>query len=304
MSSDAQKEYTPTGNPEAPPLHVILRWNDCAWKEISRKTIVKSFEDDKMNDLSSELQPTSSTSNVSNIRPEMVNSARQFLLNDKVRQTPLEEQKSFLREKGLSEQEIQEAFNTISPAVGLTYSQNTNEGFIQQQPMEDTNRFTKAIQSAVIVGGVGYVGYKFIRSWLLPRFFNIPDPAQERVDALQTQMNELQNSTKFIMDSVVQTLETVSAQQEQLNRALVLMSAGSNFNKENDFERLHTDIGIVKSLLLNQNQFPAIPNHNSTKPMRGPGRQFNVESSNGGSSFSALETNGLTEQNGHNDSSV
>src|SRR4051794_40180996 len=85
-------------------------------------------------------------------------------------------------------------------------------------------------------------------------------------------MNELQNSTKFIMDSVVQTLETVSAQQEQLNRALMLMQNGAWTTTNGgvsgstsalpppisarDVERLHSDLGIVKSLLLNQSQFP------------------------------------------------
>lgn len=104
---------------------------------------------------------------------------------------------------------------------------------------------------------------------------------------IELQMNELQNSTKFIMDSVVQvwnclsyychllipilitslqTLETVSAQQEQLNRALILMQNGAWGNGQagssgggissRDVERLHADLGIVKSLLLNGSQFP------------------------------------------------
>ncbi|KAH7697679.1 hypothetical protein AAVH_35236 [Aphelenchoides avenae] len=90
------------------------------------------------------------------------------------------------------------------------------------------------------------------------------------------------------MDSVVQTLETVSAQQEQLNRALVLMShngaLGGGALKENDVQRLHTDISIVKSLLLNQNQFPPIPSSvvgggathpNGTKSVPIPAWQFN-----------------------------
>lgn len=46
-------------------------------------------------------------------------------------------------------------------------------------------------------------------------------------------MNEIQNSTKFIMDSVVQTLQIVSDQQEQLNRVLLLKS--NNMGKGNAF---------------------------------------------------------------------
>lgn len=44
-------------------------------------------------------------------------------------------------------------------------------------------------------------------------------------------MNEIQNSTKFIMDSVVQTLQIVSDQQEQLNRVLILKSNNNLFGK-------------------------------------------------------------------------
>lgn len=86
------------------------------------------------------------------------------------------------------------------------------------------------------------------------------------------------------MDSVEQTLQTVSAQQEQLNRALLLMSHGSGAKGEfdnggilteyldTDFHRLQTDVAIIKSLLLNQNQFAAIPPASTNGPsiLNGP----------------------------------
>lgn len=84
------------------------------------------------------------------------------------------------------------------------------------------------------------------------------------------------------MDSVEQTLQTVSAQQEQLNRALMLLAQSgggkgiaflpfvSTLFLESDLHRLQTDIAIVKSLLLNQNQFPAIPTTSSSSILNGP----------------------------------
>ncbi|KAI1720796.1 peroxisomal membrane anchor protein (Pex14p) conserved region domain-containing protein [Ditylenchus destructor] len=241
------------------------------------------------------------------IRPEMVNSARQFLLNDKVRKTPFDQQKSFLKEKGLTDEEIEEALKSISPveAVGGSSSVPYFPNYQSATP-DSGNNLSKTLQSAAIIGSATYFGYKFIRSWVLPRFFDIPDPAQQQIIALQTQMNELQNSTKFIMDSVVQTLETVSAQQEQLNRALVLMSAGSSAAKDNDFERLHADIGIVKSLLLNQNQFPAIPNYNNIiKPIRAPNREIESQQiANDTTSTITNGHNGTAKNNGQDDSSV
>jgi hypothetical protein len=53
-------------------------------------------------------------------RSEMVEAARQFFMNPKVRATPFEEQRKFLREKGCTEAEMDEALDGISPVeVGL-----------------------------------------------------------------------------------------------------------------------------------------------------------------------------------------
>ncbi len=47
-------------------------------------------------------------------------------------------------------------------------------------------------------------------------------------------MNEMQNAMKFVIDSVQQTLQTVNAQQEQLNRALLLMSTRGEHGQCNE----------------------------------------------------------------------
>lgn len=79
-------------------------------------------------------------------------------------------------------------------------------------------------QNTMVVAGATYMVYKFVRSWLLPKFLDIADPAEEERRELHTRLNELQNSTKFVMDSVTSCSDTISAQQEQLNRALTLIS--------------------------------------------------------------------------------
>jgi hypothetical protein len=81
-----------------------------------------------------------------------------------------------------------------------------------------------AAQNTMVIAGATYMVYKFVRSWLLPKFFDIADPAEEERRELHTRLNELQNSTKFVMDTVTTCSDTVSSQQEQLNRALTLIS--------------------------------------------------------------------------------
>uniref|UniRef100_A0A914EEX9 Peroxisomal membrane protein PEX14 n=1 Tax=Acrobeloides nanus TaxID=290746 RepID=A0A914EEX9_9BILA len=169
--------------------------------------------------------PSSSTIThaVSN-RPEMVEAARKFFTNPKVRSTPFQEQKQFLFDKGVTSAEIDEALASISP-VEVAASSSPN-AVVVNHPVSPQNKLVTFTQSVVMIGGVSYMAYKLVRSWVLPRFFGVPDPADEQMQNLQTQINELQNSTKFIMDSVEQTLQTVSAQQEQLNRALLMMHSG------------------------------------------------------------------------------
>jgi hypothetical protein len=210
---------------------------------------------------------SSSTAN----RSDMVEAARQFMSTPKVRNTPFEEQKKFLIEKGLTDSEIDEAVKMLPPpdpsTSAIPYSQNHQQQmYFQQPPQSFGGKLYSFTQSMVVIGGASYMAYKVMRTWVLPKFFNIPEPGNEKLEYLQNQVNELQNSTKFIMDSVEQTLQTVSAQQEQLNRALLLMSNNNGGNKNNDINKLQTDVAIVKSLLLNQNQFPAIPTTTPSPP--------------------------------------
>ena len=50
-----------------------------------------------------------SNNNQQKIREDLVNAAKQFVNNPRVRYTPIEEQKAFLRRKGLTDIEINEA---------------------------------------------------------------------------------------------------------------------------------------------------------------------------------------------------
>jgi hypothetical protein len=69
-------------------------------------------------------------------------------------------------------------------------------------PPAPPNTIMSVAQNTLIIAGAGYMAYKFVRSWLLPKFFDIADPAEEEKRELQNRLNELQNSTKFVLDTV------------------------------------------------------------------------------------------------------
>ncbi|KAI6228773.1 hypothetical protein M3Y99_01185900 [Aphelenchoides fujianensis] len=212
----------------------------------------------------SDQQPPPSSS-IGAVRAEFVENARRFFRNPKIRSTPLDEQKAFLRTKGVSDAEIAAALESI-PASELSANQVAEYTPHHAAPPPPPQRtVTSVAQSVLVVGGAAYMTYRFVRTWVLPRFFDVVDPEEAERRALRTQLNELQNTTKFILDSVNQTLESVAQQQEQLNRALGAVANGGA--KENELQRLNTDVSVIKSLLLRGDQFPSIPPANQpTKP--------------------------------------
>ncbi|KAK6040055.1 peroxisomal membrane anchor protein region, partial [Cooperia oncophora] len=154
-------------------------------------------------------------------RPEMVEAAKKFMLTPKVRDTPFEEQRMFLLGKGVTESEIEEARASIPPTEVGVHSGNVAYFSPAGAPQAQPNRFVSFAQSMAVIGCVSYAGYRFLRSFVLPRFFDIPDPATEDLRQLQVQVNELQNSIKFVLDSISQTTNMLSGQQLEINRALL-----------------------------------------------------------------------------------
>ncbi|KAL3077335.1 hypothetical protein niasHS_013324 [Heterodera schachtii] len=115
-------------------------------------------------------------------------------------------------------------------------------------------------RSALLFGTAGYMVYRFVRSWLLPQLLNVPDPAEERMQRLEQQVERLSDSTRCIAESVTQTLVAVTEQNEQLSRTMMMVQGGTKGTVcTADIDRVHSEIGIVKSLLLNQSQFPPVP---------------------------------------------
>ncbi|KAL6738454.1 peroxisomal membrane anchor protein region [Ancylostoma duodenale] len=186
-----------------------------------------------------------------NIRPDMVEAARKFMLTPKVRDTPFEEQRQFLLGKGVTEAEIAEARASIPQDIAARSANTVRNEDYSRQPQQ--SRLVSFAQSAAVIGCVSYAGYRFLRSYILPRFFDIPDPATEEVRQLQVQVNELHNSIKFVLDSISQTTSMLGTQQQEINRALLSVS-----QRDTDISRVEAGISTIKSLLLSHNNFAPI----------------------------------------------
>lgn len=123
------------------------------------------------------------------LRADMVEAARRFMTTPKVRETPFAEQKQFLlglflafiivSGKGVTEAEIDEAKRTL-PAVAVHESsgQPALPAYLPPPPPSSSQRALTFAQSLLVLGGLSYASYRFLRGWLLPRYFDVPDPAQ------------------------------------------------------------------------------------------------------------------------------
>jgi len=205
------------------------------------------------------------------LRDDLISTAVKFLQQPKVRQTPLSYQKAFLAKKGLTDVEIQEALSRAGTSAGvqdqiaMPYHHQPN--MIAPPPPRPLPVTWRDYATAMMfVSGATYVTYNFVRRHVLPSWFNIPDPEQERLRRLDENMNDVQNGLKFLVDSVQQTLGVVQQQQETLNRLVnqLIEKDKTAAVQERAIQDLKNEITTIKSLLLNRDQFAPLPTMAST----------------------------------------
>ncbi|KAL7072732.1 hypothetical protein ACQ4LE_008171 [Meloidogyne hapla] len=234
-----------------------------------------------------ELNNAGTSNNQQKIREDLVSAAKQFINNPRVKNTPIEEQKAFLRKKGLTDIEINEAMK------GQNGQQQVNQFYGQPPPTAVNNKILEWAKALIIIGSTSFIFYRFVRSWVFPKLLGIPNPEDERLQKVEQQIESITETNKAIVESVKQTIGTICEQNEQINRTLlIIQSQTRNNNNENkvsstDSNRLISEIGIIKSLLLSQNQFPPIPEHSLIDP------KINLPQQNGLNNLKILKENNL-----------
>ncbi|TKR86599.1 hypothetical protein L596_011162 [Steinernema carpocapsae] len=200
------------------------------------------------------VQPQTSSTQDAPIRGEMVDAAVRFFSTPKIRQSPMAEQLDFLRNKGLTDAEINEALRKVPPMDSAPAPMGVPmlPPPPARGPMGNILAFANA---AIIIGGVSYAGYKAMRTWVLPKFFGIPDPVTEESRREQQQLLEVQNSLKFVMDTIHQEQQLNESFRNEIRKNIVQ----PNNSRDDDLRTIQSEIITLKSLMLNQNQFAAIP---------------------------------------------
>uniref|UniRef100_A0A0R3RVP4 Peroxisomal membrane protein PEX14 n=1 Tax=Elaeophora elaphi TaxID=1147741 RepID=A0A0R3RVP4_9BILA len=160
------------------------------------------------------------------IRPEMVDIARRFMMIPKIRQTPLMQQKRFLIQKGLREDEINEAMKGLPLQQDMWHINNTSmEHAVTLDSSHDfstrllgINTWFRLTKYAMIISSFSYASWHMVRSYILPRFFNIPEPVDERIYLIEKKINEMQGMVGDVTTELLLKLQTVLDKQSLADR--------------------------------------------------------------------------------------
>ncbi|VDM92738.1 unnamed protein product, partial [Onchocerca ochengi] len=195
------------------------------------------------------------------IRSEMVDMARRFMMIPKIRQTPLMQQKQFLLQKGLRENEINEAMKGLQLQQDMWYinnmaMQHTNapdssfDFSTRSSVIDSLLRMTKY---TMIITGFSYASWHLLRSYVLPRFFKIPDPVEERVRVIETKMDEMHGMMQDVTSDLLLKLQTVIDRQNSMDR--ISYQNRTSSSQLNDIQK---GIENISAMLVSKEQLPSI----------------------------------------------
>ncbi|XP_065891245.1 peroxisomal membrane protein PEX14-like [Dysidea avara] len=193
----------------------------------------------------------------------LVNVAVKFLSNPKVKETPISAKKAFLKKKGLTDEQIDEAIRLagVQPILSATEVTTTTQ-----------TSYTRSILSlmwrASIVCGVTYVTAYLFKWYVLPWLRGNDQQLVQQLSEVTSSLSELNNN---LSQSLTKLSESNAALQqsllEQHNRLESLsiqftsLQASGGHSSLNDIK---SELTSLKGLLLNRNQFaspgkPEIP---------------------------------------------
>lgn len=189
-------------------------------------------------------------------REALIDTAIRFLTNPNVVDRPFQQKQSFLKSKGMTDEEIR--ISCERAKVQVSVPQHTQGSVIpmygipQQAvvPQQSTLwvRLRDFMHTLALLGGFGYVIYWIYKSYIEPFLFGRPKPkksAEESLSAIEEAVNNVSRSTGELRSEFRSELSRLSQERESVAvRTLA---------------EIKSDIATVKGLLLNRQQFPSAP---------------------------------------------
>lgn len=193
-----------------------------------------------------------------------------FLTNPAVQRSTINQKQRFLRDKGLSEREIQIACERAGVFTGVHHQQRIEQPqppqpqvqhyhhHPQQQqhqhqqlqenvwkkPLSVLERVKEILSSVAVFGGVVYLVYKFYKKFIEPWIFG-GARKDEKTKSVGDKVDEL--TVKVDMD-----MKQISQEVTRIREDVYHMS---QFDIRREMQNFKSDLDAIKGLLLNKKQF-------------------------------------------------
>ncbi|XP_012372020.1 peroxisomal membrane protein PEX14 isoform X2 [Octodon degus] len=220
----------------------------------------------------------SSTPGSENVVPRepLIATAVKFLQNSRVRQSPLATRRAFLKKKGLTDEEIDLAFQqsgtaaeepaSLGPAAQVVPLQPPH--LVSQSCNPPGSRWRDYGALAIILAGIAFGFHQLYKKYLLPLILGGRED-RKQLERMAASLSELSGSVAQTVTQVQTTLASVQEllrQQQQkvqeLAHELATAKATTSTNwilESQNVSELKAEINSLKGLLLNRRQFPPSP---------------------------------------------
>jgi len=185
----------------------------------------------------------------------MVSTAVRFLQNEKVAGSSEGVKRNFLAKKGLSEDEIKEAFSQVgatviptTPAPPISPEQLVQQHLLQQQP-SFSSRIRDLLNVLLLIGGfsygVRYLWKKYVHPWL----FGITPPSKSPHETLMETCNAILSSVDLLKKSMVSLESSLDRHSNKLDEVSQNMLETSFFDGSS-MKDIKSEVQSVKGILL------------------------------------------------------
>ncbi|XP_004705239.1 peroxisomal membrane protein PEX14 [Echinops telfairi] len=216
------------------------------------------------------------------LREPLIATAVKFLQNSRVRQSPLATRRAFLKKKGLTDEEIDVAFqqsgtaaeepSSLGPATQVVPAQPPH--LLPQTYSPAGSRWRDYGALAIITAGIAFGFHQLYKKYLLPLIVGGRED-RKQLERMEASLSELSGSVAQTVTQVQTTLASVQElliQQQQkvqeLAQELATAKATTSTNwvlESQHISELKSEISSLKGLLLTRRQFPPSPSPSAPK---------------------------------------
>lgn len=226
-------------------------------------------------------------------REQLIATAVKFLQNSRVRQSPVATRKSFLKKKGLTDEEVEIALqqsNTgsdeeIGPAIQPHLVQPS---YLAAVPYHPTSRWREYGALAIIMAGIAFGFHQLYKRYILPLLASSKEDKKhlQRIESGITELSgTISQTVAQLQTNLVTVQELLERQQvrlQELSQELSSTKASSSTNwllETQNINELKAEITSLKGLLLSRRQFPSSPSAPKLPPWQIPVKPTTIATS-------------------------